>query len=231
MKFAWVPPGTSLLGGGGGKRGQAPFALTAGLWCGVHPVTQAQWQAIMGGNPSAFAGNPQFPVERVSYRDAEKFIAELNARCRGQGLAYRLPTEQEWEFICRGGPVSEAQSAFHFYFATSKTDLAPVPTNDLSSADANFDGSRPAGIAPAVPHLGRPCDVGSHLPNPLGICDMHGNVWEWTSSHEADGQRVIRGGSWLNYGIQCAASDRNRRDPDNARNNLGFRLLAVVAGR
>ena len=64
MKFAWVPPGKSWLGGGGGKPGTQEFTLPQGLWCGVYPVTQAEWQAVMGNNPSHFKGNPRTPWSR-----------------------------------------------------------------------------------------------------------------------------------------------------------------------
>ena len=182
MKFAWVPPGESWLGGGGGKPGTKQFTLKEGLWCGVYPVTQAEWQAVMGDNPSQFKDNPRYPVETVSWNRVQDFIKELNQRKREEGLLYRLPTEEEWEYICRGGPLSQDQSKYHFYFARSKSDLTPAPSNDLSSTQANFNGNYPAGSAAKGPYLQRPCDVGLYLPNPLGIYDLHGNVWEWTSS-------------------------------------------------
>src|SRR5262249_39629547 len=136
------------------------------------------------------------------------------------------PTEQEWEFICRGGPASQNQSAFHFYFARSKTDLTSTPTNDLSSTQANFDGNHPAGSAAKGPYLQRPSEVGLYLPNPLGIHDLHGNVWEWTSSQQGLG-RVYRGGSWDYRGVFCAAAYRDWGGPGYHYNYIGFRLLAV----
>jgi serine/threonine protein kinase len=173
MKFAWVPPGKSWLGGGGGKPGTKECTLPKGLWCGVYPVTQAEWQAVMGSNPSAFGGNPRHPVENVSWDDVQQFLAKLKAQNPRGGLLYRLPTEEEWEYSCRGGPLSKPQSSYHFYFARSRTDLTAAPTNDLSSHQANFGGT-----------LQRTSEVGLYLPNPLGIHDLHGNVWEWTSSSE-----------------------------------------------
>ena len=84
---------------------------------------------------------------------------------------YRLPTEAEWEYACRGGATSEEECSYHFYF--------DKPTNDLSSKQANFNGDYPFGKADKGPYLGRPTRVGSYPPNKLGLCDMHGNVWQW----------------------------------------------------
>jgi formylglycine-generating enzyme required for sulfatase activity len=226
MQFAWVPPGDSWLGGGDGKPGTTKFTLKQGLWCGVFPVTQAEWQAVAGSNPSHFKDNPRYPVESVSWNDAQKFIEQLNQRTRADGLVYRLPTEQEWEYICRGGPLSQDQSKYHFYFARSKTDLTSAPTNNLASTQANFDGRTPAGSAANGPYLQRPSDVDLYLPNPLGIYDLHGNVWEWTSSQEGSA-RVIRGGSWYSRGADCAAAYRRRSEAGYASEYVGFRLLAV----
>jgi serine/threonine protein kinase len=230
MKFGWVPPGTSWLGGGGGTPGTEEFTLPKGLWCGVYPVTQAEWQAVMGNNPSHFAGKPRNPVEEVSWNDVQTYLEKLNARLAGSGLTYRLPTEQEWEYICRGGSLSQKeQSAYHFYFARSKTDLTPAPTNDLSSTQANFDSNHPAGSAPKGPYLERTSEVGLYLPNPLGIYDLHGNVWQWTSTPVVD-SRVVRGGGWVSNGRLCAASYRLWDGPGNRHCDVGFRVLAVPSG-
>jgi eukaryotic-like serine/threonine-protein kinase len=233
MKFAWVPPGDSWLGGGDGTPGTKKFKLKQGLWSGVYPVTQAEWQEVMGNKPSRFKNKPRYPVECVSWNDVQKFIERLNQRSRETGVVYRLPTEEEWEYICRGGPLSEAQSKYLYYFARTKTDPTPVRTNDLSSTQANFDGRYPFGNADKGPYLMRPCKVGSYLPNPLGIYDLQGNVWQWTSTktekaHSAtDTARVIRGGGWSNRGFTCAARYRAWREPDDVVQDVGFRLVAV----
>jgi formylglycine-generating enzyme required for sulfatase activity len=192
-------------------------------------VTQAEWQAVMGDNPSHFKNKPRHPVESVSWDRVQEFLKTLNTKLRDSGLLYRLPTEPEWEYLCRGGPLSQDQSKYHFYFARSKTDLTPAPTNDLSSTQANFDGNYPVGSAAKGPYLQATSEAGLYLPNPLGIYDLHGNVWEWTSSEEGSA-RVIRGGSWSRYGDGCSASYRLRRGPVSADYDLGFRLLAVPVG-
>ena len=101
----------------------------------------------------------------------QEFIKKLNEKERGSGWLYRLPTEAEWEYACRGGATSEEECSYHFYFAK--------PTNDLSSEQANFNGNYPFGKAPRGQYLARPTRVGAYPPNKLGLCDMHGNVWQW----------------------------------------------------
>lgn len=217
MEFVWVPPGDSWLGGGGGKQGTRKFTLEKGFWAGVFPVTQAEWKAVMNGNnPSNFRGD-RLPVESVSYNEIiNNFLPALNKKCREEGYEYRLPTEDEWEYLCRGGPITREQSAFHFYFATSKTDLTPKPTNELLSHMANF-GKGSSGTT---------SEVGLFLPNPLGIYDLVGNVWEWTTTLEGSG-RVVRGGGWCNSAESCMATDRAWLSPDFADSGLGCRLLAA----
>ncbi len=224
--FAWVPPGNSWLGGGGGKEGQNSFMLAQGLWCGQYEVTQEEWEAVMGNSPSYFKDRPKHPVENVSWNDVQEFLKKLNATNKRSGLLYRLPTEQEWEYILRGGTIAKMQSKYSFYFARGKIDLVADAGNDLSSLQANFAGEYPAGIAKQGPTLQSTSPVGSYLPNPLGIYDMHGNVWEWTSSQEGS-LRVRRGGGWSSNGAHCSATYRNRVGSDYRQNSQGFRLLAV----
>src|SRR5204863_6569866 len=129
------------------------------------------WQDVMGNNPSHFsragkgkdkvkdisdADLKQFPVEWVSWEDAQEFIEKLNEKERGSGYLYRLPTEAEWEYACRGGARSEEECSYHFYFAK--------PTNDLSSEQANFQGGFPGGKAPKGKYLAPPTKVGSYAP-------------------------------------------------------------------
>jgi formylglycine-generating enzyme required for sulfatase activity len=222
-----------------GDRGsQTQAEVPRDFYLGAYPVTQGQWQAVMGSNPSWFswggggagevisfsdADLKQFPVERVSWDDVQEFLKRLNAREKDSGLLYRLPTEAKWEYSCRARASSQAECAFDYYLSQ--------PSNDLSSKQANFDGTHPAGDAPKGKFLKRTSRVGSYKPNRLGIYDMHGNVMEWCEGHfEAGGSaRVIRGGSWFNDAGRCRASSRISDEPSYL-NLVGFRLAAVPSG-
>ena len=222
MEFVWVPPGDSWLGGGGGTQGDRKVTVEKGFWAWRLPCSRRRsGRRWIGDDPNHFKGNPRFPVESVSWdRVTNEFLVAVNRKCQGDGYQYRLPTEDEWEYACRGGPISQAQSAFHYYFTRSKTDLTPTPTNELTPRMACF-GQDPSG---------RPSEVGSFLPNTLGVHDMHGLVWEWTSSSEGS-SRVYRGGSWYYSAGYCTAAFRNAAcSPGSADNDLGFRLLAVPLG-
>src|SRR5439155_14541379 len=145
----------------------------------VFPVTQAEYQAVMGDNVASFQESGRnravvvgmdtgrFPVDQATWHQAVEFCRRLSER--EPGRTYRLPSEAEWEYACRAGTTT----AFHF-------------GGTLSSHQANFDGDRPYGNAPRGPFLGRTSAVGSYPPNAFGLHDMHGNLWEWC----ADGGRA-----------------------------------------
>ncbi len=192
MTFVRLPKGTFYMGWDGEKLG-TKTEIKEDFEMAVHDVTQGQWEAVMGSNPSYFSfgtGRNEvkditdeelklFPVERVSWDDAQEFINKLNEREKGTGWLYRLPTATEWEYACRGGATSEEECSYHFYF--------DKPTNDLSSYQANFNGDFPFGNAPKGKNLRRPTRVGAYPPNKLGLCDMQGNVWQWcTASRRLD---------------------------------------------
>jgi formylglycine-generating enzyme required for sulfatase activity len=237
-EFVEVPPGTFWMGGGGGVPGDRQAEIAKGFGLAIHPVTQGKWLAVMGHNPSWFsrtgvgkdrvedisdADLRQFPVECVSWDDVQQFLAKLNEKNRGGEWTYRLVTEAEWEYACRGAASSQAECAFSFYLDR--------PANSLSSAQANSDGNYPDGGAPKGPYLERTTKVGSYKPNRLGLFDMHGNVWEWCSDWYEEGtSRVIRGGSWNNSGSYCRASDRRGSAPADRDNDVGFRLARVPSG-
>jgi formylglycine-generating enzyme required for sulfatase activity len=234
MTFARLPKGTFYMGGGGGTAGKKT-EIKEDFEIAVYTVTQGQWQAVMGNNPTVFSrqGANQgsvsgiseeelklFPVETVSWDDAQEFIKRLNEKEREGGYLYRLPTEAEWEYACRGGATSEAECSYHFYF--------DKPSNDLSSDEANFVGNYPFGKAPKGKYLGRPTRVGSYPPNKLGLCDMHGNVWQWCAdAWEGGSGRVLRGGGWNRFGTSCRAALRDWFAPPDRLSDLGFRLARV----
>ncbi len=235
MEFVLVPKGKSWLGGGGTLPGEIAHDFYLGkyevtqedFYLGKYEVTQEEWQKVMESNPSAYkevAGVPKedqkrFPVEMVSWDDAQIFLKVLNALEKKAGWLYRLPKEAEWEYACRGGPMADkAQSAFDFYFEKPTTTLLPE--------QANFEHGK---------GLKRTCKVGSYKPNRLGLYDMHGNVWEWCDDAEkaADGavHRVFRGGSWHDDSGHCRAALRVGDPPSDRVNNLGVRLARVPVGK
>jgi formylglycine-generating enzyme required for sulfatase activity len=178
---------------------------------GKYPVTQAQWVAVMGSNPSHFTGNLSLPIESVSWNDVQTFVSTLNSRT---GRQYRLPTEAEWEYAARGGRHSGG-----FKYAGSNN------IGDVAWYGANSSQTRP---------------VGTKAPNELGIYDMSGNVWEWVNdwywaytapaktnpTGPATGSnRVIRGGSWADDARGCRVSIRDYIAPDFRHFNFGFRLV------
>jgi sulfatase modifying factor 1 len=237
MRFALVPPGRFLMGSpqeeAERSEDETPHevGITGAFWLGVFAVTQGQWRAVMGNNPSWFCAGgggaelvggmdtDGFPVETVSWEDAQEFLVKLNALADGTNnpLTYRLPSEAEWEYACRGGPMSSSKP-FHF----------DEPTDSLSCHQANFNGKYPYGGAGKGKPLKRTCEVGSYRPNRLGLYDVHGNVWEWCADWYGDypqgpvvdplgspdgSYRVIRGGSWFSDGRYCRAAVRNRGAP------------------
>jgi len=230
MEFVLVPKGKSWLGGGGGKVGTREVNMPADFYLGKYEVTQEEWRLVMEKNPSTFkAGHKEvegirqeeldrFPVENVSWEDAQVFLARLNALDQQEGWEYRLPTEAEWEYACRGGPLDDpADSAYDFYLFT--------PLNQLLPQQANFKDS----------DLKRTCKVGSYPPNRLGLYDMHGNVHEWCADESpADpkgaSQRARRGGSWSDASVNCRAANRSGNTPSYRSPILGMRLARVPVG-
>ena len=196
--------------------------LTQPFWLGKYEVTQGQWKALMGSNPSQFKGD-DLPVEMVSWEDAMAFCRKLNQMDgnRPSGYVYSLPTEAQWEYACRAG-----------------TTTATAFGDSLSSRDANFDGDNPYGGAAKGPKLGKTAPVGSYRPNAWGFYDLHGNVREWCSDWYGDypsgsvtnpagpssgSSRVHRGGSWNGDGGLCRSANRSRSAPGYRFFSLGFR--------
>ncbi len=203
MEFVIVPKGKSWLGGGKDKLGDKEVEIPADFWLGKHEVTQEQWRTIMDTDPSHFSRSApgaelvqqlsdaelnRLPVEGVSWDDCEEFLRRLNRLEKESGWVYRLPSASQWEYACRGGRIAQrSDSAFDFYLADA--------TNDLTEDAANFNDK-----------LKRTCKVGSYPPNRLGLCDMHGNVWEWCDDAVGDGsERATRGGCWTTTSSFCQA--------------------------
>jgi formylglycine-generating enzyme required for sulfatase activity len=211
----WIPAGTFTMGSPLSEAGrfdnevQHRVTLTRGYWLMDHEVTQGEWQAVMGSNPSEFTKCGAWcPVEQVSWDDAVEFAKRVSAR---DGVAYRLPTESEWEYAARGG-----QGAV--YAGSSEA-------TSVGWIDAN-SGSKTHTV----------CQKGR---NEYGLCDMTGNVWEWTSDwygaypsgSVADptgaspgSLRVYRGGCWDDSAQLARVAFRGGYDPADRSGCLGFRL-------
>jgi formylglycine-generating enzyme required for sulfatase activity len=238
IQFVLVPRGTFWMSKDG-KNAQRQVEIPKDFYLGKYLVTQEQWRAVMGNNPSWFSRSAggaekvqdisdeelkQLPVEQVSWNDVQEFLKKLNAAQKDRGWVYRLPTEAEWEYVCRGATTSQEECSFDLYL--------DKPTNDLSSTQANFDGNFPAGYAPKGPSLRRTSKVGSYSPNKLGLYDMHGNVWQWCEDPFNKGSvRVVRGGCWRVIGPHCRAAFRGGNAPSDWGSSLGFRLVRVPSGK
>jgi uncharacterized protein (TIGR02996 family) len=253
MRLALVPAGKFLMGSPDKEKERSDdegprheVEISQAFYLGVFPVTQEQYQKVMGKNPSWFSAKgegkdevkgldtSEFPVEQVSWHDAKKFCKKLSAlpQEKEKKRLYRLPTEAEWEYACRGGRAGQP-----FHFGAS-----------LSSTQANFNGNNPYGGADKGPYLVRTCKVGGYPANAFGLHDVHGNVFEWcadwhdtnyyASSPHKDPKgpttgtaRVLRGGSWYVYGWNCRTAFRNGGDPGIRGSSLSFRVLCVAAPR
>ncbi|MBE9234721.1 SUMF1/EgtB/PvdO family nonheme iron enzyme [Anabaena aphanizomenioides LEGE 00250] len=194
----------------------------SGFFMGKYEVTQKQYQAIMGSNPSDFKGENR-PVERVSWDDAVGFCEKLSKKT---GKKYTLPSEAQWEYACRSGTTTP------FYFGESIT-------SDL----VNYDGSYPYGSAPKSLYRIQTTDVGSFYPNAFGLYDMHGNVWEWCLDDYQDNYKnvpidgsalmnlpkykVLRGGSWLLIARNCRSGERLGYLRDTKFSEVGFRVVLI----
>lgn len=250
------------------ERPQHRVKISRPFYAGVYEVTQGEYEAVMGTNPSYFSASggsekvsgqntDRFPVERVSWYDAVEFCNKLSTRDdlspyysltsveREDGIinsavvvgqasspataksGYRLPTEAEWEYMCRGN----TRSAYWF-------------GNVLNGDKAKVNGNYPFGTTTKGSYLERPTTVGSYAANPFGLYDTHGNICEWCDdvydesaygsrsgttenpfSSSGSEYRVLRGGSWLDVSRNSRSAYRNRVLPDYRDFDLGFRVV------
>ena len=214
MQMVWVPEGSFKMGGKTYDREKPEHEVQLeGFWLAKYPVTQEQYEAIMGKNPSEFKGENN-PVECVTWNDAVEFCRTLSEK---GGKRFCLPGEAQWEYACR------AESTGEYCFGNSVEEL-----EDYAWYDANAgDGTHP---------------VGEKRGNAWGLYDMHGNVWEWIKDdyHEnykgapTDGSawvdvprgeyRVLRGGGWYDRSDNCRSAYRYRNRPSYSDDFIGFRL-------
>jgi formylglycine-generating enzyme required for sulfatase activity len=201
-------------------RMQQKVTLTQDYWLGKFEVTQAEYEALMPSNPSHFVGDPARPVEKVSHAAAVAYCELLTQRERASGrlpigYEYRLPFEAEWEYACRAG------SPNHFSFG----DDAAL-ADQYAWTEENSEGSTHP--------------VGLKKPNPWGLHDMHGNVWEWCQDWFAEypaseatdpvgppaGEyKVFRGGGWNHEAKFARVASRFMMPPANGIYFVGFRIV------
>jgi formylglycine-generating enzyme required for sulfatase activity len=232
-RWVWIPPGTFTMGSPATEQDrdsdegpQTVVTITRGFWMGRYEVTQAEYQAVMGSNPSYFKGDLNRPVEQVSWNDAINYCGKLTERERQAGrlpagYEYRLPTEAQWEYVCRAGTTTR------FSYGD---DPGYSQLGNYAWYYANSGGTTHA--------------VGLKQPNGWGLYDMSGNVLEWCldwyasslsggSVNDPTGPslgsiRVNRGGGCNGSGRHCRSAYRTGDDPDFRYNGLGFRLVLVA---
>jgi formylglycine-generating enzyme required for sulfatase activity len=229
LEMVSIPAGAFLMGspnneaGREDREGPQHRVTLSTFWMSKFQITQAQWQAIMGTNPSSFKGSLQLPVESVSWDEANTFCLKLSLKT---GKTYRLPSEAEWEYACRAGTTTP------FYFGETITPEL-----------VNYDGNYNYAAGPKGVYREKTTPVGSFPPNDFGLFDMHGNVWEWCADvwhdnyHGAptDGSvwetggdhsyRLLRGGSWYAYAVWCRAAHRHVGTPDSRDDSIGLRVV------
>ncbi len=240
MKLALIPAGEFMMGSPDSEKGSATegprhlVRITKPFYLGVYEVTQAEYERVMGTNPSVGwlgwlfgpAPDPRKPVDRVSWADAMEFCRRLGQQ---EGRTYRLPTEAEWEYACRAGTTT----AFHF-------------GSELDGTQANCDGRYPYGTTIPGPYLETTVSVGSYPANAFGLYDMHGNVCEWCSDcfdakyysqspvddppgTTAGVSGVVRGGSWYRSPQFCRSASRDWSLSNTGYSGTGFRVVRVPA--
>jgi formylglycine-generating enzyme required for sulfatase activity len=235
-ELVWIAPGKFLMGSPKSEIGpaealhQVPVTLTQGFWLGRYEVTQLEWQTLMHTTPWQGKENVKegddYPVTFVSWDEAQKFCAKLTETERQAGRLpagwkYMLPTEAQWEYACRAGTTTR------YSFGDKVAELG----NYAWFVDNAANGG-----------AGNPHYVGKKKPNPWGLSDMHGNVWEWCLDGylerlpggldplgpPTNPRRVYRGGCWHYPGSLCLSTTRAWGDPDNRGSGLGFRVALVA---
>jgi len=227
VRFSFIPAGKFLMGspldeaGRGVDEVQHYVMLSKPFYVSTTTVTQEQYAAVMGDNPSDAKGM-KLPVETVTWEEAAEFCRRLSIRT---GRNIRLPTEAQWEYACRAGTTTP--------FNTGRK----LPRDRANYAMTSYPGNRRNANAE-----GATVPVGSFKPNPWGLYDMHGNVWQWCSDWYGDypagnaidpkgsdkgASRVLRGGTWRSNPCRCRSARRQECAPDVRDNGVGFRLCLV----
>ena len=228
LEMVQIPGGTFIMGSPINQRHfheKPQHQVTVQpFFMGKFPITQKQYETVMGTNPSHFKG-ANLPVEQVSWDDAVEFCARLSKQT---GRTYRLPSEAEWEYATRAGTTTP------FYFGETIT-------SDL----ANYDGKRTYAREAKSEYRQRTTRVGMFPPNAFGLYDMHGLVWEWCADpwhsnyygapndgtvwqHRDQKWKIVRGGSWYEHPVCCRCAYRARIPAYDKNDNKGFRVVCEV---
>ncbi len=230
IEMVWIPAGAFKMGVTrmekdrlSDEQPQHQVTLTQGFWMGKYEVTKAQWEAVAKTKPwsgrAYVLDDLDSPAVYVSWSAVQDFIAALNEQ---SGEHFRLPTEAEWEYACRGG----TSTRFSHGDDSGYAELGAYAWCEDNAANAGEEYAHA---------------VGRLSPNSWGLHDMYGNVWEWCSDRYGDkyygnspetdppgpragAYRVKRGGSWLMAGMYCRSALRSRDDPGSRNSSLGFRL-------
>ena len=243
-----IPGGSFLMGspegeGGADEKPQHRVAVRP-FYMGKFPVTQGEWSAVaampkvqrdLNPDPSSFKGDMR-PVEKVSWDDAVEFCQRLS---RHTNRDYRLPSEAEWEYACRAGTTT------HYHFGDT-----------ITGEYVNCNCQKTVVISEGILGIGRKeekkgiykgqtTEVGRFPPNAFGLCDIHGNVWEWCLDHWHDSyegaptdgsawlssneseSRLLRGGSWYSHPWFCRSANRDWYARDDQYGSIGFRLVCA----
>ena len=235
MTMARIPAGKFLMGSSDTEEDSVSSGFpqhqvkVPEFYMGQTLVTQAQWQAIMGNNPSRYQGDSNLPVDSVSWLDAIDFCQQLSQKV---GKVYRLPSEAEWEYACRAGTTT--------LFAFGE---------NINPMVVNYDGNYPYGDAAKGENRKKTTIVGSFPANAFGLHDMHGNLWEWCAdeyvddyqdapvdgsargdlnSRDSDIKRLLRGGSCLFTADFCRSASRFRIVAGDLGAYCGLRVVVVL---
>jgi formylglycine-generating enzyme required for sulfatase activity len=244
LDLIWITPGTFTMGSpdseterDGDEGPQTAVAISQGFWLGKTLVTQGQYQALMGSNPSHFADvGPDAPVEQVSWDDAMAFCRKLTDQERAAGhlpknLTFTLPTEAQWEYACRAGTTEPRYG--------NLDEIAWYGSNSVITENQNDVGKVGPWYVNVSKKRSSTHPVEQKQPNAWGLYDMLGNVWEWCSDWygaypggnvtdpvgaPSGPYRVDRGGGWYSSAARCRSASRSAGDPGDRDFTIGFRV-------
>jgi sulfatase modifying factor 1 len=251
IKLCWCPAGRFLMGSPRSEEARRPgedqvqVTLTRGFWTAKYETTQGDWKRVLGDLPGPLTqelpAGDDLPVGNVNFAQAEAYCAKLTelahaAKQFPDDWEFRLPTEAQWEYACRAGTT---------------TAMAFGPSLSFNQANFRDQQYRTTHSTQLPAWHGKAAKVGQYPPNAWGLCDMHGNTYEWcrdwyhaqlpggvdpdlykdeataTKSEHGDKSRCRRGGAWCDPGWACRSAFRLRFEPHRGYDHIGFRIVAV----